>query len=104
MAGGLTVQSSTSSKVTSIIFKFGEVMVEYFVYKTVFGFPPFCFYYLFMKLFLQQSKTKNSVKNINQNFNSNNLNKKNPSTLLLKKLICEYLTLSLIPFEVFMES
>ena len=57
--------------------KFGEVINEYFVYKTVFGFSPFCFYYIFMKLFqYQQSKTKDAVKDINQNFTSNKLNEK----------------------------
>ena len=51
-------------------------MIQYFVSKRVFDFPRSCFYYLFMKLFLFQSKTKNAVKNINKIFTSNKLNDK----------------------------
>ena len=66
--------------------KFGEVINEYFVYKTVFGFSPFCFYYIFMKLFqYQQSKTKDAVKDINQNFTSNKLNEKKSEHPFIKK-------------------
>ena len=92
----LTIHSSVNSNyryVASVFFKFGEVIVEYFVYKRVFGFPPFCFSYLFMKLFLFQSKTKNVVKDVNQDFTSNNLNKKNSEHTFVKKLLCEHLTL-----------
>ena len=66
-------------------FEFSEVIVEYFVYKRVFGFHPFCFYYLFMKLFLFQSKTKNAVKDINQNFTSSKLNEKKSERPFCKK-------------------
>ena len=62
--------------VAIIFLNFVEVVVEYFVYKIVLNFPRFCLYYLFMKLFLFQSKTKNAVKDINQNFPQKNLNKK----------------------------
>ena len=101
----LPVQASTSFNyryVASFFFEFGVVIVEYFVYKRVFGFPPFCLYYFFMKLFLFQSKTKNAVNDINQNFTSNNLNKKKSEHPFLKKLIFEHLTLSMISFESFM--
>ena len=57
----LTEQSSMSSNcryVASSFLKIGEVIVEYVVYTTIFGFSMFCFYYLFKKLFLFQSKTK----------------------------------------------
>ena len=93
--GRLTVQSSMSSNysyVVSISLKFCEVVVKYFLYKRIFGFPPFWLYYLFMRLFLIQSKSKNSVKDINQNFTSNKLNEKNFEDLFVKNLICEYLT------------
>ena len=92
----LTVQSSTSSNyrcVASNFFKFGEDIIEYFFYKTVFGFPPFCFYHLFMKIFLFQSKTKNAVKDISQNFTSSNLDKKKSEHPFVKKLTCGHLTL-----------
>ena len=92
----LTIQSSTSCNYrynASIFFEFGEVIAKYFVYKRIYGFPPFCFYYLCMKLFLFQSKTKNGVKEVDQNFTSNNLNKKKFEHPLVKKLICEHLTL-----------
>ena len=36
---------------TSIFLRFGEDIVEYFVYESVFGFPPFYFYYLFYEAF-----------------------------------------------------
>ena len=36
--------------------KVGVVIVEYFVYERMFGFPSFCFYYLFVKLFLFKNK------------------------------------------------
>ena len=39
-----------------------EIWRGYFIYKRVSGFLPFCIYYLFMKLFLFQSKPKNVVK------------------------------------------
>ena len=68
--------------------KFVEFIVEYFVYKRVFCFPPFCFYYLFMKLFLFQSKTKNTVKDISWGMN---WIRKIPKTLFVRKLICEHL-------------
>ena len=71
------------SLVASIFLIFGEVMVEYFVYKTVFGFPLFCFYYFFMKFFLFQSKTKNAVQDIIEI--SLNWMRKNLDTLLQKK-------------------
>ena len=71
------------SLVASIFLIFGEVMVEYFVYKTVFGFSLFCFYYFFMKFFLFQSKTKNAVQDIIEI--SLNWMRKNPDTLLQKK-------------------
>ena len=64
----LMVQSSMSSNHNHIvaIFSLNLVMriIEYFVYKRVFGFPTFCLYYLFMKLFLFQSKTKDTVNGI----------------------------------------
>ena len=59
-----------------------------------FGFSPFFFYYLFMKLFLLHSKTKNAVKDIKQNFTPNNLNKKKSVYPSVKKVICEHLTLN----------
>ena len=62
--------------IASTFFKFVKGIVEYFVYKSVFGFPSFCFYYLFMKLFLFKSKTKNTVMEIYQNFANNKLNVK----------------------------
>ena len=86
--GRLTVQSSTGANycdVASIFFKFGEVIAEYFIYEWVFGFTPFCCYYLFMELFVFQSKTKIAVKYINQNFTSNNLNKKKSEHPFIKK-------------------
>ena len=46
VAGTFTEISSMNSNyqyVASIFLKFGEVKVEYFVYKKVFGFPPFYF-------------------------------------------------------------
>ena len=95
-------RASTTAMLLHFFFEFGVVIVEYFVYKRVFGFPPFCLYYFFMKLFLFQSKTKNAVNDINQNFTSNNLNKKKSEHPFLKKLIFEHLTLSMISFESFM--
>ena len=56
--GRLTVQSSMSSNchyVESIFVKLGEVVRKY---ENVLDFPPFYLYYLFMKLFLLQSKTE----------------------------------------------
>ena len=88
--------------VVSIFLKFDEVIVEYFVYKRVFGFPPFCFSYFLIKLFLFQSKAKNVVKKINQNFTSNKLNEKKSEHPFVKKLICEHFTPSLFYFEIFM--
>ena len=44
------------------------------------------------------------MKNLNQNFTSNNLNKKKSGNLFIKSLICEHLTLSLISFEIIMGS
>ena len=70
----------------------------------MFGFPPFCFHYVFLKLFLFQSKLKNVVKDKNQNFTSNELDEKESEHPFLKKLISEYLTLSLISFEIFVGS
>ena len=73
---------------TSIFLKLGEIIVEYFVYKRMFGFPPFYFFYLFMKLFLLQSITKNPVNDIpNQNFTINKLNEKNSEHSFVKKVI-----------------
>ena len=89
----LTVQSYMSFNyryVALIFWKFGEAIVKYCV-KSVFDFPPFCFYYLFMKLFLFQSKTKYAVKDKNQNFTSNKLNEKKFEHTFVKKLICENL-------------
>ena len=74
--------SSNYSYVVSIFLKFGEAIAGYFFYKSVFGFPPFCFYYLLIKFFLFQSKGKNAVKDINQNFTSSKLNKKKSETNL----------------------
>ena len=74
--------SSNYSYVVSIFLKFGEAIVGYFFYKSIFGFPPFCFYYLLINFFLFQSKTKNAVKDINQNFTSSKLNKKKSETNL----------------------
>ena len=88
-----TLQSSISSNyhyVTLIFLKFGKVIAEYYVYKIVFGFPLFLFFYLFKKSFLFQSNTKSTVKDVNQNFTSNKLNDKKHS--FVNKLICEYLT------------
>ena len=84
--------SSSYRYIASIFFKFGEVTVEYFVYKSMFGLPPFCFYYIFIKLFLFQSKTKNVVKDMNQNFTRNKLNEKKSEHSFVKKVICEHLT------------
>ena len=83
----LTFQSSMSSNywyVSSIIFKFVEVTVEYFFYKRVFVFLLFDFANFFMKLFLLQLKTKNAVKDINQNFMSNKLSEKKSKQLFAK--------------------
>ena len=101
----LTVQSSMSSNYHygAIFFKFGEVIVEHCVYKRVFGFPLFYFYYLFI-VFLFQSKTNNAVKNINQNFGSNKLKEKKSERHFVKKVICEYLLPQLISFEIFIGS
>ena len=93
----ITLQSSMRSNhhyVASIFFKFSEnsFLIEYFVYKRVFGFPPSCFYYVFMRLFLFQSKTRNAVKDINQNFTSNELDEKQSKHPFVKKRICEHLT------------
>ena len=74
-----------------IFLKFGEVIVEYFTDKSLFGFSPFCLHYLFMKLFLLHSKTKNTVKDKNQNFTSIKLNDKKSEHSLAKKVICECL-------------
>ena len=71
------------SLVASIFLIFGEAMVEYFVYKTVFGFPLFCFYYFFMKFFLFQSKTKNAEQDIDRNFTK--LNEKKSEHPFAKK-------------------
>ena len=91
----LTAQSSMNSICcydTSIFLELGEIIVEYFVYKRIFGFPPFCFFYLFMKLFLLQSITKNPVNDIpNQNFTINKLNEKNSEHSFVKKVIWEHL-------------
>ena len=76
--------SSSYRYVVLIFFKFDEVIVEYFVYKRVFGFPLFSFYYPFMKLFLFQSKAKSEVKDINQNFTSYKLNEKKSEILFVK--------------------
>ena len=65
----LTVQSSIGSDyrlVASIFLRFGEVIAEYFVYKKLFGFPPFCFHYLFMKVFQFQLKTKITSNKLNE--------------------------------------
>ena len=51
----------------------------------------FDFANFFMKLFLLQLKTKNAVKDINQNFTSNKLSEKKSKQLFAKKLIFEYL-------------
>ena len=48
--------------VTSIFLKFGEDIVEYFVYERISAFPHFIFIIFFTKLFLFQSKPKNAVK------------------------------------------
>ena len=48
-------------------------------------------HYLFMKLFLVHSKTKNTVKDKNQNFTSIKLNDKKSEYSLAKKVICECL-------------
>ena len=49
-------------------------------------FPPFCFYYIFMKPCLSQPKTKNAVKDIIQNFTSNKLNEETSEHPFVKKL------------------
>ena len=98
----LTAQSSMSSNYTSIasiFLKFGEVIVEYCVYKRVLDFPQFCFYDLFMKLFLFQSKTKPEVKGIIQNFTSNKLKKKFEHPFA-KKLIYEHVMPQLISSDI----
>ena len=74
----------------SLFLKFGEIIVEYIVYKSLFGFPLFCFYYHFMKAFLILSKTKNLVKDINQIFVSNKLNEKKIEHSFAKRLLCEH--------------
>ena len=66
-------------------FEFWQVHSWILCLQKVFGFPQFCFYYLFMKLFLFQSKTKNTVKDINQIFASNKLNEKKIRTPFCKK-------------------
>ena len=86
----LTVDSYMSSNyryVASIFLKFDEVIIEYFVYNRMFGFPPFPFYYLFMKLFLFLSKKKSAVKDINQVFTSIKLNEKKSKHYFVKKLM-----------------
>ena len=57
----------------------------------MFGFSPLCLHYLFMKIFLFHSKTKNTVKDKNQNFTSIKLNDKKSEYSLAKKVICECL-------------
>ena len=92
---GFLLQSFTRSScryVASIFFKYGEVIVEYLVCNTVFGYPLFCFYYLFMELSLFQSRMKNVVKDINQNFTRNKLNEKKSKHQFVKNLIYEHLT------------
>ena len=76
--------------VALIFAKFGELIVNNLIHKRVFGFPPFCYGYLFiynylfyLQLLQSPSKTKNTVKDINQNSTSNKLDenkKKNPNT------------------------
>ena len=61
--------SSNYHYLVSIFLKIREFIVEYFVYKRLFGFESFS-----MKVFLFQSKTKNTVKDIN--YTSNKMNKK----------------------------
>ena len=60
--------------------------------KECLAFPPFCFYYLSMRIFLFQSTTKNAVKDINQNFRNNKMNEKKSELHFVKKLICQHLT------------
>ena len=57
----------------------------------MFGFSPLCLHYLFMKIFLLHSKTKNTVKDKNQNFTSIKLNDKKSEYSLAKEVICECL-------------
>ena len=55
----LTVQSFMSCNYrcdVSIFLKYGEIIVKYFFYKKIFGFPPFCFYYLFEAFSIQAKK------------------------------------------------
>ena len=65
-------------------FEFWQVHSWIFCLQKVFGFPPFYFCYLFMKLFLFQSKTKDTVKDINQIF-AIKLNEKKIRTSFRKK-------------------
>ena len=56
----LTVQSFMSCNYrcdASIFLKYGEIIVKYFFYKRIFGFPPFCFYYLFEAFSIQAKKS-----------------------------------------------
>ena len=64
--------------IASTFLKFRMVIDEYLVYKRVFGFLPFCLYYI-------------KKRKINQNFTSSKLNEKKFEHTFVKKLICENL-------------
>ena len=69
--------------VESVFVKLGEVVRKYFVYEIVLDFPPLYLNYLFMKLFLFQSKM--------ENLGNNKLNEKKKKNS--EKNFCEHLTL-----------
>ena len=102
----LTVQSSMSSNYVASIFflKLGEVIVEYFVYKRVFGFPLFCFCYLFMKFFLPVKNEKYS-KIGKVKFHEQQIEwKKNLKTLYDKKTNFKTFDTFVFLFEIFVGS
>ena len=86
----LTAQSSMSSTYRCC-FSLFQIWCDHswiLIYQRVFVFPPFCFNDIF--IFLFQSKTKITVKDINQYFTSSKLNKEKSEHSFVKNLICDW--------------
>ena len=91
--------NSNYQYVASIFLKFGEVKVEYFVYKKVFGFPPFYFITFLWSFVYSSQKQKVRCRTSIKISRAVNWMRKNTNTILWKSSFVNIWRLNRFPLK-----